>query len=251
MQRPRMFDDDRTYLDRFGWVLFLSSLTVVALALVNQDAKTTAGLLASLIAITVVGMTLLIALRASGLRASWQRVADIVVVIAVLVNAAFLILEIFGVVAPSQVSADGRPATVAILAALTPLAVARRVLRHRRVTNSTLLGAIAVYMLIPLAFFYAFLAVDSVSGPFFGEPKPTTSFMYFSLTTVTTLGYGDLSAVTPFGRLLATSEAVLGQVYLVTFVAMLVGLRAQNRDDDQEARSTAGNPSDEDREGPT
>jgi voltage-gated potassium channel Kch len=51
--------------------------------------------------------------------------------------------------------------------------------------------------------------------------------MYFSLTTITTVGYGDLTAQTHLGRLLANSEAVIGQVYLVTFVAMIVGLRAQ------------------------
>ena len=48
--------------------------------------------------------------------------------------------------------------------------------------------------------------------------------MYFSLVTITTLGYGDLSAAEPFGRLLTTVEAVVGQVYLVTFVGMIVGL---------------------------
>jgi voltage-gated potassium channel Kch len=52
--------------------------------------------------------------------------------------------------------------------------------------------------------------------------------MYFSLSTITTVGYGDLTAITPFARLIATAEAVSGQVYLVTFVAMLVGLRAQH-----------------------
>jgi hypothetical protein len=52
--------------------------------------------------------------------------------------------------------------------------------------------------------------------------------MYFSLSTITTVGYGDLTAITPFARLVATAEAVSGQVYLVTFVAMLVGLRAQH-----------------------
>jgi hypothetical protein len=53
--------------------------------------------------------------------------------------------------------------------------------------------------------------------------------MYFSLTTITTTGFGDLTAASPFGRLLAMWEAVTGQVYLVTFVAMLVGLFAANR----------------------
>ena len=65
--------------------------------------------------------------------------------------------------------------------------------------------------------------------PYFGESQPTTSYMYFSLTTITTTGYGDFTAASEFGRLLAMAEAVTGQVYLVTFVAMLVGLFAANR----------------------
>ena len=53
--------------------------------------------------------------------------------------------------------------------------------------------------------------------------------MYFSLATITTTGYGDFTAASELGRLLAMAEAVTGQVYLVTFVAMLVGLFAANR----------------------
>ena len=104
----------------------------------------------------------------------------------------------------------------------------RRLLHHRTVTTGTLLGAISAFLLIPIAFCYAFLSIGPLQGtPFFGHAEPSTSFMYFSLSTVTTVGYGDLAAVTPFARLVANAEAVSGQVYLVTFVAMLVGLRAQ------------------------
>lgn len=243
MLRERIFDDRRSYLDRFGWVLFLTALAVISLALVNLDSRTTLGLVASLLAIIVVGTTLLIALRASGLRRRLQRIADVVVILAVLVNATYLALEIVGAVQPSPV-ATGRSLSVVVLVTITPVVMVRRLLRHRRVTNGTLLGAISVYLLIPLAYFYVFLAVDAAGGPFFGQSKPTTSFMYFSLTTVTTLGYGDLTPVSAPGRLLATSEAVLGQVYLVTFVAMLVGLRAQHLGDHRNGDLTGG-PSDD------
>jgi hypothetical protein len=40
------------------------------------------------------------------------------------------------------------------------------------------------------------------------------------------VGYGDLAAVTPLAQHVATAEGVSGQVYLVSFVAILVGLRA-------------------------
>ncbi|GAA4874180.1 potassium channel family protein [Serinicoccus chungangensis] len=110
--------------------------------------------------------------------------------------------------------------------------VIRRLLHHRQVVRATLLGAISAYLLIALAFFYAFLAAEHYhQPPLFGDPQPTTSFMYFSLTSITTLGYGDLAARTEIGRLLATTEAVLGQVYLVTVVAMVVSLLAQTWSD--------------------
>jgi hypothetical protein len=109
----------------------------------------------------------------------------------------------------------------------TPAAVIRRHIRHRRVTVETMFGAVAAYLLVAVSFAYAFLWVEaSTADPFFGGSggEPTTSFMYFSLTSITTVGYGDLAPAGALGRLLATSEAVVGQVYLVTFVAMFVGL---------------------------
>jgi hypothetical protein len=119
---------------------------------------------------------------------------------------------------------------VVLLAIVSPMAIIRRLVQHREVTRGTLLGAISGYLLLPIAFFYVFIASTTITRtPFFETAQPTTSYMYFSLTTITTTGYGDLTAVEPFGRLLATAEAVTGQVYLVTFVAMLVGLFAANR----------------------
>jgi voltage-gated potassium channel Kch len=48
--------------------------------------------------------------------------------------------------------------------------------------------------------------------------------MYYSLVTLTTLGYGDFAAATDVGRFLSTTEAVVGQIFLVTFVASLVSM---------------------------
>ncbi len=46
--------------------------------------------------------------------------------------------------------------------------------------------------------------------------------LYFSFTTLTTLGYGDLTPAGDVGRMLAITEALIGQVYLVTIVALIV-----------------------------
>jgi hypothetical protein len=229
-KRPILFDDHSRYLDRFGLVLALTILAIVALALVDLSAPAgdlVAGI-ASIATSILVGATLLLAMRASGLRLKWRRVADVIVAFVLFI----IILQVaYGLFAETSLFArEGtRPLTLLVLAALAPLVVVRRLLKHRTVTTGTLFGAISAFLLLPIAFTYAFLTIDGLQGTsFFGSVQPTTSFMYFSLSTITTVGYGDLTAVTPLARLVATAEAVSGQVYLVTFVAMLVGLRAQH-----------------------
>jgi len=148
----------------------------------------------------------------------------------------------------TSINNSTHPWSLLVLAALAPIVIVRRLIHHRTVTTGTLLGAISAFLLIPIAFCYAFLSIDAAQAtPFFGQAQPSTSFMYFSLSTLTTVGYGDLAAVTPLARLVATAEAVSGQVYLVTFVAMLVGLRAQawaagRRDDKTSGEAASGAP---------
>jgi hypothetical protein len=241
-----LFDDQSRYLDRFGLVLVLTILAIVALALIDLSAPPgdlVAGL-ASVATSILVGATLLLAMRASGIRLKWRRVADVLVAV---VLALIVAQVVYGLVTGAELYAHSstRPVTLLVLAALAPLVVVRRLLQHRTVSRGTLFGAISAFLLLPIAFTYAFLTIDGLQGSaFFGSVQPTTSFMYFSLTTITTVGYGDLTAVTPFARLIATAEAVSGQVYLVTFVAMLVGLRAQHwasgRKNDDAAEETNG-----------
>ena len=51
----------------------------------------------------------------------------------------------------------------------------------------------------------------------------TSDYLYFSFTTMTTTGYGDLTAATDLGRSFAITEQLIGQIYLVTVVAVIVG----------------------------
>ncbi len=234
-QRPapvfhRSFTDDGPYLDRFGVLLVVTVASIVGLSLFDingSDGTSAVSDVGSWAASVTVAATLLIALRASGLAASRQRVIDILVGLGLV---GITIVMVAGLVAPgSPVSGRYNPAgAVATLSVVVPVVVVRRLLRHQRVTSATLLGAISAYLLIPLAFFHVFMAIDRWSStPFFGQQQPSTSFMYFALVTVTTVGFGDLTAVTNVARLATTSLAVIGQVYLVVFVAMIVGLRAQ------------------------
>jgi hypothetical protein len=224
--RWALFDDRSRYVDRFGLLLMVTILAVVTLSLVDLRAGTLDDVVSNLayLAVTVfVGATLLLTLRASGVARRYRLFADALIAIGILgatAYAAFLILA-----DSEEIETVTRvPALWVGLSIVAPPLVVRRLLHHERATMQTLLGAVSAYLLIALAFNFSYLSLDGSNVRFFGEPEPTTSFMYFSLVTLTTLGYGDLAPVEPFGRLLSTAEAVIGQVYLVTFVAMIVGL---------------------------
>jgi hypothetical protein len=212
LSRLKPFDDQSAHLDRFGWVLMLAVVSIIALALVDLTPTSDH----------------LLAMRASGVARKWQLVADLVVGAIVVLLVFFVLADLVTDVPVASVNNSTHPWSLLALASLAPIVIVRRLIHHRTVTTGTLLGAISAFLLIPIAFCYAFLSIDAAQAtPFFGQAQPSTSFMYFSLSTLTTVGYGDLTAVTPFARLVSTAEAVSGQVYLVTFVAMLVGLRAQ------------------------
>jgi len=112
-----------------------------------------------------------------------------------------------------------------LLVGAAPIVVIHRILQHESVTTQTLLGAVCAYLLIALAFSFLFISIDNVGGSeFFGETVSSTAFPYFSLVTITTLGYGDLNPATDVARLASVAEAVIGQVFLVIGVARLVAL---------------------------
>jgi Ion channel len=93
------------------------------------------------------------------------------------------------------------------------------------VTERTLAGVLSIYLLLGMAFALVGSAVAAIEdGAYFrDEATPTLSdFVYFSYVTLSTTGYGDLVPVTDVARMLAVAEALLGQIYLVTVVAMIV-----------------------------
>ncbi|MDH4141480.1 MAG: ion channel [Chloroflexota bacterium] len=228
-----LFDDRSPNLDRFGVLFVLTVIGIALLALVDQRSERGLWTVASVMILTCfIGAMFMLAMRASGVRRGWRIAADVVVVIGVALTVGFFVLGLLTEVDLSDYPAPYRPSPEAwlwtLIATVLPVLIVRRLLHHRHVTLSTLLGAISAYLLIAVAFEFLFITLDAYQDPpFFGRVEPTTSFMYFSLTTITTLGYGDLAPATPLGQLLAVSEAVIGQVFLVTFVAMVVGLMGQ------------------------
>lgn len=108
------------------------------------------------------------------------------------------------------------------------------ILRAREVTVELVFAALSAYLFMALLWssFYVLLLQfqpQALGGALSAERHLSMQLIYFSLVTITTLGYGDLLPVTPFARMLASLEAVVGQFYLTVLVAWLVGMYVSRR----------------------
>jgi hypothetical protein len=176
------------------------------------------------VATVLAGTTLMLALYAAEVRTSLLRVAGAVVLIVVV-----------GVVIASVVgkgnTVEGISAIAnGLLVALAPpavvIGVSRDLRETRAVTITEISGALCLYLLVGLFFAFAYVAIQNLGGaPFFSNGDAATSAhsVYFSFVTLTTVGYGDFTARTNLGHTLSVTEALLGQIYLVTVVAVVVG----------------------------
>ena len=94
------------------------------------------------------------------------------------------------------------------------------------ITGQSVLAAICVYLLIGLGYatVYGFIGAVDPTGLFGPETGAGNSVirMYYSFITMTTVGYGDFVPYADTTRMIAVTEALIGQVYLVTIVALLV-----------------------------
>ena len=116
---------------------------------------------------------------------------------------------------------------VVILLLLAAGAILRAVLAETEVGFRTILGAISVYTILGLLFSFLYAAMDRVeSTPFFGAGVSVKGgdFLFFSFTTLTTTGYGNLVPAGQPGKMFAGLEMLMGQIFLVTLVAGLVSL---------------------------
>lgn len=92
------------------------------------------------------------------------------------------------------------------------------------VTSDTIKGGVCVYFLIGFFWSILYAMVCSINPTAFSIPMQASDINYFSFTTLTTVGYGDIAPISPVARLLANLEAIVGILYPAISIARLVGL---------------------------
>ncbi len=132
----------------------------------------------------------------------------------------------------SSTAQEGFTIAGTLLCLAVIIATARALTQRSHNTARVLAGALTIYLLFGLIFAYVYALIGELhTGGFFAQPGPfdPTSYIYYSFITMTTVGFGDLTSNNNLGRMITVFEALLGQIYLVTVVAVVVTNRPARR----------------------
>jgi hypothetical protein len=223
MHGGRGLERSPRFTDSYGLVLALLVSTFFVMAVADTNTYGRA------LALAVLAATTWLALRASHVQ---RRVLRWALVLIPIVTIAAIVLAALG---NEQTGRGVAAALTILLVVVAPIAIVRRLASHLVVSLNTFYGAVCVYLLIAMFFASAFALTAALGGhAFFAQIQPpakatSVDYLYFSLVTITTVGYGDLTAAFDVGRMLAVLEAVFGQLYLITVVALVVQNLGQER----------------------
>jgi len=112
-----------------------------------------------------------------------------------------------------------------LLYLVAPVSLLRWIVRSGKVDRQTVLAAVAAYIMIGMFFAFLYRAIGLLQGgPFFGANGDGTNpqVLFFSFTTLTTTGYGNLVPAVNPGQSFAVLEMLVGQLFLVTAVAKVI-----------------------------
>jgi uncharacterized membrane protein len=155
------------------------------------------------------------------------------VVLALAAIAALILEGIDALWEGETIAEAGKAAFVGLLIVWATAHLLRRTFSAREICTSDLHAAAAIYLLLGFAFATAYQFLNLLQPHAFHLPEGTgaarDTFLYFSFVTLATVGYGDVTPVSGIARMLAVTEAVAGQIYLVVSVARLVGLHVAQR----------------------
>jgi hypothetical protein len=196
----------------YGSVLVLLLVTyAISVALTDTWARS--------VALLVQIGTVWLALHVSGARRPVRLFATALFALAAVVAVANLLWDRAGL-ATSVVFI-----TASTLYFIAPPSILRAIVLHREVDLETVLGAIDAYLLIGMFFAFVYQAVAAIgSAPFFegGVDGTVADSLFFSFTTLTTTGYGNLVPASNPGQTFAVMEMLIGQLFLITAVAKVI-----------------------------
>jgi hypothetical protein len=195
--------------DTYGTLLILIILAYTIMAIV-EDTKWSR----TIVSLSF-GATLLLAMHTSHVRGRIIRVVAVIVVL-------FVVWQGF-LAAIDHEPFVGASYFFVLMIVATPAVVLLRIFRHPVINVETILGAIDAYLLLGISFAAVYGALDGIDPHFFTQGAATgVQYLYFSFVVITTLGFGDFTPATDIGRVVVSLEALLGQLFLVTVVAVLV-----------------------------
>jgi hypothetical protein len=152
------------------------------------------------------------------------------------------VIAVLNLAVPSLTAENGLVSfTAGVLYLIAPLSIIRHLVTRRVIDVETLLGALAAYLLWGMCFAFFYHALGFVqSTSFFGGSGDGTfpQDLFFSFTTLTTTGYGNLVPAGNPGQTMAVMEMLLGQLFLVTAIGKIVAAW-------RPARVRAGSPPDD------
>ena len=216
----------------YGSVLILIAITYGLSTVANERWERSVVLMIQVV-------TVWIALRVSHARRPVLRFADGVLVLAIVVA----ITTLFG--DDGTLVSAAVFLVAAILYFIAPMSILRHIVRQSEVDQETVLGAIDAYLLVGMFFAYAYQAIGAIqAGPFFesGIDGSVAQSLFFSFTTLTTTGYGNLVPAANPGQTFAVMEMLIGQLFLVTAVAKVINLWRPARWRAGQADGEAGEP---------
>lgn len=209
----------RDALDRYFPLLLSIIVTIGLLAMVEP------GGWGAVLLVAAQSFTAMLAVSTSDSHPKTRRLVSIACGVALVTVVAATVIDL------PQLETFAYYILMLVLVAIIPVTIARRLSKHPKVTIQTVVGAICIYLLVGLFFVVAAGAIQRVTGTFFadiGLARPS-DFVYWSFITLATVGYGDLVPGSDIARMVAILEALIGQIYLVTVVALLVSNISRSR----------------------
>jgi voltage-gated potassium channel len=220
------FGPRRRFTDSYGLVLLLLVISYFCDAALGDYTW------GRVVVVFVLAAATWLALRASQLQRRSMRIAQALIPLLCVVAVASLLIG------QENVAHAVTAAITVALVVIAPVAILSHLAHRMALSTETFLGAVCVYLLIAQLFATLFALTAVIAGqPFFVQTSHPTAidYIYFSFVTITTVGYGDFTSALPVGKMMAVTEAVFGQLYLITVVSLVVQNLGTKRQQEREA----------------